>query len=250
MSDALKAAYRDIRTRHRQIPQATIAATPGRTPSCGTVTWVRDPLLLVGADLLTRQPEDVLGHLLHQAAHGIVAVPKLPDRLASLPERVSIPEAARALDVSQPTAYRLFPDPGSNGQRTVTAAQVQEAWMHRARRDLTASEGRYHSAEFRGAAQRLGLEVRKAGKAQGWPATIVPADLREQYAPALSRLAEAMQDWQPPQAPMRVVAKRKTHSGPVARCSCDPPRLIQVASTVADLGPILCTVCNRPFERR
>lgn len=59
-----------------------------------------------------------------------------------------------------------------------------------------------------------------------------------------------MQDWQPPQAPLRLVSKRKTHSGAVAMCSCDPPRLIQVAPTVADLGPIMCIVCGQPFVRR
>jgi hypothetical protein len=214
------------------------------------VAWSNEPVLMVGPDLLTRRPEDVLGHLLHQAVHGIVAVPKLPDRLASLPELVSIPEAARALDVSAVTSYRLFPDTGTNGQKSVTASQVRDAWMRRASRDLTASEGRYHSAEFRDAAQSLGLEVSKSGKTAGWPATTVPAGLRERYAPALSRLAEAMQDWRPPQAPMRAASRRPTHSGQAATCSCDPPRQIHVAPTVADLGEITCTVCGQPFERR
>lgn len=250
MSDALKAAYRDIRARHRQIPQATVAVIPGRTPSCGTVAWSSEPVLMVGPDVLTRRPEDVLGHLLHQAAHGLVAVPKLPDRLASLPERVTIPEAARVLDVSQPTAYRMFPDTGSDGQKSVTAEQVREAWMRRSSRDLTASEGRYHSAEFRDAAQSLGLEVSKSGKTPGWPATTVPGALRERYSPALSRLADAMGSWEAPQAPMRVASRRPTHSGQAATCSCDPPRQIHVGPTVADLGPILCAVCGQPFVRR
>ncbi len=123
MTDALTQAWADIRKRSKNtVPRAVIAVTPGKSGStCGSVTWTDDPVLLADTVTLGKAPLEILGRLLHLAAHGKADTGRKPSQ---------------------------------------------------------SSEGRYHDAAYKTAAQALGLKVTTgpgpAGRAprypRNWPA--------------------------------------------------------------------------------
>jgi hypothetical protein len=72
MSDTLTQAWADIRRRHRTVPKASVAVAPGKSRStCGSVAWTEEPVLLASAETLAQEPVEILGWLLHQAAHAL-----------------------------------------------------------------------------------------------------------------------------------------------------------------------------------
>lgn len=74
MTDAISDTWRAIRRNHPDVAQAAVSVVPGRGSACGSVVWDADtPVLLVGIRTVTAGPEAILGYLLHQAAHGLVA---------------------------------------------------------------------------------------------------------------------------------------------------------------------------------
>jgi hypothetical protein len=82
MSDVLTSAWNDIRKRHRSIanfPRPVIAITPSpKSSTCGSVTWGHEPVLVVGIRTLEEQPTEIMGWLLHQAAHGLADMSRPP----------------------------------------------------------------------------------------------------------------------------------------------------------------------------
>ena len=121
------------------------------------------------------------------------------------------------------------------------ATQSAGAYVQR-RRGSRSSEGRYHPARFRDAAESLGLEVADSGKGLGWDATSVPRATEKVCASAVDRLTRALKDWQPPTGPygdrdrVRMV------------CSCDPPRRTLMPRSRFELGPVICEICQAEFR--
>jgi hypothetical protein len=69
LPEALADTWAAIRQRNRSVPAARIVVA-SRTGTCGSAQWAALlPVLQVGTGLLTSTPSDVLGWLLHQAAH-------------------------------------------------------------------------------------------------------------------------------------------------------------------------------------
>jgi len=126
-------------------------------------------------------------------------------------------------------------------------AAVLCALLHAAAHGLVAAsgaalppgEGRWHNAQFRDAAQRLGLAV-STTTATGWSETSVPAHTLAVYAEQIGQLATALEGWEPPQ-------RRVTNYLP-AVCQCEPPRKIRVHQSTLERGPIRCDRCGKPFE--
>lgn len=164
-----------------------------RSSSCASVDWSASPLMLqVGADVLIRIADDVLAHLLHQAAHAALAAthesggPELPH----LPPTLSVADAAEILGVSRATAYRLLTPEGPARQQVVTADDVRRVAAGRSSTAASArtAEGRYHWAVFRDAAENLGLVVAKGRTEEGYRVTAMPAVTADRYAAALAGL--------------------------------------------------------------
>lgn len=74
MTDAVGDTWRAIRLQHRELPAVTLSIVPGRGSGHAGVDWDADtPSLKVGARTVADGPEAILGWLLHQAAHGLLA---------------------------------------------------------------------------------------------------------------------------------------------------------------------------------
>jgi hypothetical protein len=242
MTEALASAWADIRANNPKVPQAVIglAPDPGGS-SCTSVAWESSPVVLavVPSDAKAR---DVLGWLLHQAAHGIAARGGI-GLSGDIPAEMSIPEAAKLLNVSNATAYRWWRSgPVSREQLEAKAAERK---AERAR-PVKARQGRYHGPAYRDAATSLGLEVSQVPDL-GWKDTRLPDAIAKTYEPAVRRIAAALKDWEPPVPPGRD-SRIRGHNGVVALCSCPEPRRIRITESVLELGPVVCGVCGELFE--
>jgi hypothetical protein len=117
----------------------------------------------------------------------------------------------------------------------------------RGRRDTT-SRGYYHTAEYRQAAEEIGLEwpedePRSAGR--GYADMRVPADLRKHFEAVATDLESAVPEAMPAITALR--KRDKTSTRPSFQCRCDPPRRIWVAQSTMDLGAIDCGICGQAF---
>jgi hypothetical protein len=72
MTEALDRAWKNIRRRHPEVPPAVIQVVPGRGHSCGSVQWDSAVIAINARTLQETGPRDILGQLLHQAAHGLM----------------------------------------------------------------------------------------------------------------------------------------------------------------------------------
>jgi hypothetical protein len=128
------------------------------------------------------------------------------------------------------------------------AHQAAHALADTRRKPTQASEGRYHDKAYRDAATELGLDVAVHGTL-GWSETNVTGELAGMYSSTIERLTLALTEWEPPVPPARAAqaARPRNHNQVAARCSCDPPRRVQVTASTFDLGPIRCDVCGQPF---
>jgi hypothetical protein len=119
-------------------------------------------------------------------------------------------------------------------------------WV-RGRSDTT-SRGYYHTAEYRQAAEALGLqwpeeEERSAGR--GYAEMRVPPALLDRYAPAAAKLEAVVPDALP--AIMALKKRDKRAPRPAFQCECAPPRKIWAAQSTMDLGGVTCSVCGKDF---
>lgn len=144
--------------------------------------------LFIGGEGLRRGAPDVLGTLLHEAAHGVAAT------------------------------------------RTVND---------------TSRQGRYHNKKFAELAQELGISV-EHDRTRGWSATTVPAETLAAYPAVLAALAAAITAYR--SAESTGEGKTKSRNSPTALCGCSEPRRIRVSRAVLAAGPIVCSLCDGPFE--
>ncbi len=192
----LDATWGAIQRRHPDVPKVVItlaSGTSGKRMNYGhfaPLRWQsgedRLPEMLIGGEGLSRGARDVLGTLLHEAAHGVASTREIQD---------------------------------------------------------TSRQGRFHNAKFRMLAEELGLEVAKTGSI-GWSGTSVPAPTAKLYRAELRRLKGALTAFRHPEARN----PRRANSNNPLPMSCQCPRRIRVASLVIELGPIICGVCEQPFE--
>ena len=126
----------------------------------------------------------------------------------------------------------------------LTGAAIMVWLLHHAAHARTgttaSSEGRWHSEEYRDAAQGLGLTVEKGPT--GWARTSLARGSATRYRAEIAAIDRALRTWEP------VTTRKRGREPESLRCSCHPPRTIRVSAGIADKGPITCGVCGQPFE--
>jgi hypothetical protein len=193
---ALERTWQTIRQHHAEVPEAVLVVASGAegkrlnlghfAPHRWQVHGADRHEVLIGGEGLQRGPLEVLGTLLHEAAHGL----------------------AQARDIQD-----------------------------------TSRQGRYHNRRYATLAGELGLQVASI-QPIGWSATTVPDTTAAAYAGPLEDLATALVLWR----------RHEHHSGAGPRsrnllaASCGCGRRIRAAKTTLAEAPILCGVCEQPFE--
>lgn len=150
------------------------------------------------------------------------------------------------------------------------AEQVFEVLLHEAAHGLNAARGikdasrggRYHNANFKAAAEEVGLVVAQAPP-HGWAHTALRPETTERFASAIAHLGQAMRIARRLQAGARGGAEaegegdtskeegqaegreRRARNGP-AQCGCG--RRMRMAPSVLAAGPVLCGLCGTEFE--
>lgn len=151
------------------------------------------------------------------------------------------------------TGLTLSSETVSAGAEAVVEAVLHDAahvlaWTRAA--DDTANKGTYHTGVFRTVAIEAGLawpdDARRHTTA-GFAGMRLSDETRAALASDLAHLADVI----PAVSPALAVAEadRPVSRDRIAlRCSCVPARSFRIAQTVADLGPITCGVCGKPFK--
>jgi hypothetical protein len=218
---ALEVAWAAIQARHPDVPHVILTLGAGslgeprgslKLGHFAADRWStsngRTAELFVGGEGLGRGANGVLETLLHEAAHGVAATRSIKD---------------------------------------------------------TSRQGRYHNRKFRGLGEELGLTIAEVDGI-GWSGTMLAPGSEQEYAAELEVLGTALtifryseseardaavepgpdagaddqDDEQEPAAPAR------PKNGLSVVCGCG--RRVRVAQSVLELGPIICGVCNQPFE--
>jgi hypothetical protein len=109
----------------------------------------------------------------------------------------------------------------------------------------TSRQGRYHNRRYREVAGEIGLSAGEQGT-HGWASTELSEEARRRYAPQLRQLERALVLWRREEPVRGGSAGRQRHRLMV--CGCEPGRKIRVAASTAELGRIVCGVCDRDFE--
>jgi hypothetical protein len=193
---ALEHAWQTIRTRHPDVPEAVLVVASGSAgkrlnwghfaPHRWQVAGADRHEVLVGGEGLHRGPLEVLGTLLHEAAHGLAQARGIQD---------------------------------------------------------TSRQGRYHNRRYAHLAGELGLEVSSV-KPIGWSATTVPEPTAAGYAGQLEELQAALVLWR--RHEHRIGTGTRSRNLLAAACGCG--RRIRVAKATLAEAPILCGLCEQPFE--
>lgn len=108
----------------------------------------------------------------------------------------------------------------------------------------TSRQGRYHNTRYRDLARELGLVCEDAGQ-HGWTDTRLPPSTAAGYRRVLVALGAALVAFRHPE-PQRGASTARKSNGVVARCECG--RQFRITASVLALGPIMCAVCETPFE--
>jgi hypothetical protein len=192
----LERTWQAIRQQHPEVPEAVLvvaSGSEGKRLNLGHFAAHRWQVngtdrheVLVGGEGLHRDPLDVLGTLLHEAAHGLAC-----------------------------------------------ARDVQD----------TSRQGRYHNRRYAALAGELGLEV-AAQPPIGWSATTVPEPTASRYATQLEELATALVLWR--RLELRAAAGSKARN--LLACTCPCGRKVRAAKTTLAEAPILCGLCEQPFQ--
>jgi hypothetical protein len=140
----------------------------------------------------------------------------------------------------------------------VTGAHLLERLLHNAGHALiyepgkvAPTGGRYHTAAYRDAALRLGLDVEhndpEGGAGDGYSETSLAKGTLSRYRSEVGKLDRALKAWTPSETP-KTARDRSTSNPSLAKCGCEPPRQIRVRETALDKGPITCSICGQPFR--
>jgi hypothetical protein len=199
---AVEDVWSAIRDRHADVPDVVVTIGGGSAeiargnlklghfwPGKWQSGEDRLPELFVGGEGLRRDAVDVLGTLLHEAAHGVANTRGVDD---------------------------------------------------------TSRQGRYHNKRYKQVAEELGLLITQDGN-RGWSGTAVPPSTAETYRQELARLAEALTAYRHADTPAAGTKNKSNNNGDALWCGCTPPRRVRVSPSVAELGPIICGVCEEEF---
>lgn len=109
----------------------------------------------------------------------------------------------------------------------------------------TSRQGRWHNAKFKALAEELGIEVTKDPRI-GWSPTSVTDGTRADYAGTIVALHGALRHHRSAELGTGTGKAKKPTAPP---CVCNCGRLIRVAASVLELGPITCGLCDTDFAR-
>jgi hypothetical protein len=193
---ALERTWQTIRQNHHDVPDSVLVVASGTegkrlnlghfAPHRWQVAGADRHEVLIGGEGLQRGPVEVLGTLLHEAAHGLAQ-----------------------------------------------ARGVQD----------TSRQGRYHNRRYATLARELGLEVTSV-QPIGWSATTVPEPTADRYAAQLEQLAAALVLWRRQEHRIGT----GTRSRNLLACTCGCGRRIRAAKATLAEAPILCALCEDPFQ--
>jgi hypothetical protein len=193
---SLERTWSIIRRRHPDVPEAVLVVASGSegkrlnfghfAPHRWQVNGADRHEVLVGGEGLHRGPTDVLGTLLHEAAHGLAQARGIQD---------------------------------------------------------TSRQGRYHNRRYATLARELGLEVASV-KPIGWSGTTVPEHTATAYVGQLEELQAALVLWR--RQEHRIGPGTRSRNLLAASCPCR--RRIRVAKATFAEAPILCALCEGPFQ--
>ncbi|MGV9615171.1 hypothetical protein [Nocardia xishanensis] len=166
------------------------------------------PELFVGGEGFALGPRDVLGTLLHEAAHGIAATRGVKDT-----SRNGAYHNGRYRDIAVEVGLTVDRDKGSGWATTVVDDDTAQSYQR---------------------------EIDKLG-------TLLVAHRRSEHdfladEPAVADGEDAESA---PTDPDRKPAK--PHNGYSLTCGCEPVRRVRASQRTVDAGPILCGVCEQPF---
>lgn len=150
------------------------------------------------------------------------------------------------------------------------AEQVFEVLLHEAAHGLNAARGikdasrggRYHNANFKAAAEEVGLAAAQTPP-YGWARTALRPETAERFAPTIARLDDAMRIARRLEAGVQISTEAEGERGALgeggraggrggaarngpAQCGCG--RGMRMAPTVLAAGPVLCGICGTAFE--
>ena len=140
--------------------------------------------------------------------------------------------------------------------RTMTGAEMLERLLHHAGHavifepgQVSATRGRYHTAAYRDAAIKLGLDVEpdrpERGAGDGFSKTSLAHGTLTGYRSEVGKLDRALSNWAPTGTPK--TERTDKGNAKLAVCSCDPARKIRVWPGVLSKGVIRCEICGQPF---
>ncbi|MGW0252522.1 hypothetical protein ACWDYH_38445 [Nocardia goodfellowii] len=221
LATAIDSVWERIRLRHPDVPEAVVAVASGsqgrgrsvRRGHFGPDRWERAgvwmPELFVGAEGLAAGAREVLGTLLHEAAHGIATTRGIGEasdngryhnkKFQALADEVGLSTARH-----QRLGWSLTTVPDETAGRFTAELRMLERAIVAHRRPEHSSEDSDHTA---------------AGEGED--------DSGEEGASRRS--------------------KARDRNGQPLTCGCEPPRRIRAHKKIIDAGPILCGLCTTPF---
>jgi hypothetical protein len=115
----------------------------------------------------------------------------------------------------------------------------------------TSRQGRYHNGRFADLAAEVGLTVAH-GSETGWSSTALAVGTNVRYATELRELRDLTRLLRTRLGAPRsaAVGRSRSNNGTSAGCSCSPPRLMRMATSVLEQGSVSCGICRQPFVPR
>jgi hypothetical protein len=133
----------------------------------------------------------------------------------------------------------LMPD-GTKLPGADVAAWLLHMASHAAAGPAKGMEGRYHGAEYKAAAEALGLSVERGST--GWGQTSLARGAKTRYRAEIAELDRALGRWNP------FVARKRGRGQGKYVCECPEPRTIRVHAGVMAKGAVFCSVCGQKFR--
>lgn len=230
---ALENCWATIRRLHPEIPDVVMILGPGDdrpgfvkfghwSPARWVVADGRRPEVLITGECFEFGAEEIVGTLLHEAAHALAHVRKIQD--TSRGGRYHNKEFAR---LAEELGLKVERDPANVSGLNHTSMTPATAERYAAEiAALDAAHEQTQRARRRGA---LGFVLAPV---------LPPSSTGDDAGGDTSGDAEA--DTEGPRRSDRLTLS----------CSCSKPRKIRVAPGVAELGAITCGVCSDPFTNK
>jgi hypothetical protein len=239
MVAALEDAWAAIRSRHADVPPAVVVLAPGsdsrrgaglKLGHFGPLRWANGSSTVTTAST-TASPAS--------AGVGPAGV-----RSGS--------EAAAAASDAEDAGHLSEVLVGGEGLRH-GPVEVLDTLLHEAAHGMahvrgikdTSRQGRWHNTRYAKLAAELGLAVAEA-PGIGWSNTSLRPETRLEYAQTIALLGRTLTLHREPEPRGRRGGRASSNNGLACACAC--PRRIRVSPSGLAAGPILCGVCDEPFE--